>query len=82
MNKVLSNTVVLVFLLCFANTSFAEPNYPTPLVVKIYKLYKKGDYVRTIKELDRLIELVPNWRTAYYWRGRAYQKLQQFEKAI
>ena len=78
MKKNIVLTTLFIILISITNI---QANEYDPLVKKIYRLYKSGDYIETIKTVNLLIGRVGDWGMAHYIKGRAYAKLQNFEKA-
>jgi len=47
-----------------------------------HRFFKQNDFKQAVAEYDLVIKAYPNNSSAYYWRGRAYNKLDLPDKAI
>lgn len=54
---------------------------PKNITKDIFKLYKKGNYLKAIKDLDELQKFPAYRGRAFYWKGISYSKLQKYKKA-
>src|SRR5271169_1708414 len=46
------------------------------------RYYNEGLYANAIKEYSKVIALVPQVPEPYYYRGKSYNKLGQYDEAI
>ena len=56
-------------------------------LVKVYELrgnskIRMGDYLDAISDFSKAIKIHPNNSFLYFWRGFAYESLQEYQKAI